>query len=591
VRRLAPLALVLALLVVPAARAADPTMPLTAVHAGMHCTGLTVVRGTTISSFDADVIDVVDRIGSPTAEILIRVSGPAVDVTGIAEGFSGSPIYCKDGNGVARNVGAIAYGLGDYGNKLGLVTPIRAILDEPVTPPAHARRLTRREVARIRPLAPLTVAGLTPWLAQRVTSAARRQGRTLYSAPAGPLGTFPPQQLKPGASLAVGLSNGDLALSAVGTVTYAAGRAVWGFGHPLDLAGSRRLFLQDAYVYTVVNNPNGDFGVSYKLAAPGHDLGALSGDYLNAVTGRIGPLPPSTNLTIHATDLDTGKTQITNSHVADELELGSNIGISPLGIVAPIGVIDAGIRLLQSDPGRTTARMCLRGKVTGHARILRFCNRYVGDASLAGPAGTLAAGDVDQAALLLESVQFPGMRLESLSADLKLQRGLAQAFLTSATARHRVRAGRKLRVTVRAKVVRSATRPFSFAVPVPRHVRPGFYELVVSGPGPDGTDEGDSGGGGGDITQLLNELFGTGGGGASDLGPTSFGSLARQFARIRRYDGLTATLLSQESDLLPSRRRARDLPAAGPSHVYVNRALRIGGTLTLPVRVTRRGGG
>ena len=41
----------------------------------------------------------------------------------------------------------------------------------------------------------------------------------------------------------------------MGTVTYVDGDTVWAFGHPLDGAGRRSLLLQDAYVYTVVNNP------------------------------------------------------------------------------------------------------------------------------------------------------------------------------------------------------------------------------------------------------------------------------------------------------------------------------------------------
>ena len=76
------------------AQAGDPIMPLSQVHRGMHCTGYSVVQGTDISSFHADVIDVVSSGGSDTGEpaILIQASGPAVDATGIAEGFSGSPI-------------------------------------------------------------------------------------------------------------------------------------------------------------------------------------------------------------------------------------------------------------------------------------------------------------------------------------------------------------------------------------------------------------------------------------------------------------------------------------------------------------------
>src|SRR5256885_10124130 len=84
-----------------------------------------------------------------------RVSGPAIDATGIGPGFSGSPIYCPDGDGVQRVIGAISEGIGEYGNKVGLATPIEQMLAEPVSPPAAARpdaALLRR--ARPPPLPP-----------------------------------------------------------------------------------------------------------------------------------------------------------------------------------------------------------------------------------------------------------------------------------------------------------------------------------------------------------------------------------------------------------------------------------------------------
>src|SRR5437763_16110352 len=110
-RRTAGLAVTIAALAWAApARAGDPIMPLSQVHKGMHCTAYSVIQGTDISSFNADVIDVTED------GILINSSGPAVDSTGIGEGFSGSPIYCKDSQGVARVIGAIAAGIGDYGN-------------------------------------------------------------------------------------------------------------------------------------------------------------------------------------------------------------------------------------------------------------------------------------------------------------------------------------------------------------------------------------------------------------------------------------------------------------------------------------------
>ena len=107
------------------AQAGDPIMPLSQVQKGMRCTGLSVIQGTDMSSFDVEVLDVV--AGDPGAHqplILVRVSGPAVDTTGIAEGFSGSPIICPDQDGVQRIAGAIAFASGDYGGHVVLATPI-----------------------------------------------------------------------------------------------------------------------------------------------------------------------------------------------------------------------------------------------------------------------------------------------------------------------------------------------------------------------------------------------------------------------------------------------------------------------------------
>src|SRR3954453_15872656 len=105
--RIRSLAAAVAALLVPAApafAAGDPIMPFAEVHAGMRCTGYSVVRGTDIAAFDVEVVDVID--GDPDAagpRVLGQVSGPAVDATGTGPGFSGSPIYC-DG----RTIGAIS---------------------------------------------------------------------------------------------------------------------------------------------------------------------------------------------------------------------------------------------------------------------------------------------------------------------------------------------------------------------------------------------------------------------------------------------------------------------------------------------------
>ena len=109
-------------------------------------------------------------------------------------------------------------------------------------------------------------------------AAAAKAGRPVLAAPPGPLGSFPPQTLRPGSAVAAGYSNGDVRTSAIGTVAYVDGDRVWVFGHQLEGVGRRALLLQDAYVFRVINNPLqlGQIGATYKLAPSGHDLGTVS---------------------------------------------------------------------------------------------------------------------------------------------------------------------------------------------------------------------------------------------------------------------------------------------------------------------------
>src|SRR3954451_14066235 len=177
-----------------AAQAADPIMPLSQVRQGMRCTALSVVRGTTITSFQAEVIDVVT--GDPHAvgpRILIRVSGPAVDATGVGAGFSGTPLMCPDGNGVTRNAGAISEDLGDYGNHLVLATPIEQMLGQKAYPPRSARHDPALLASGRRISEPLTVTGLSATMRRLLAGAAKRAGRTVLAAPSGPFGGFPVQ--------------------------------------------------------------------------------------------------------------------------------------------------------------------------------------------------------------------------------------------------------------------------------------------------------------------------------------------------------------------------------------------------------------
>ena len=369
---------------VPAAPAfaGDPTMPLSQVQAGMQCTGRSVIQGTTISTFDVTVLDVAAGEAAGIGNILIQVSGPAVDATGIGPGFSGSPIYCPDAAGVQRVIGAISQSVNEYGGKIALATSIDAILGTPVDVPSRpASARMKAAIASAKPIAaPLSVSGLNAPLANALTKAAAKAGRPVLAVPAGPLGSFPVQTLQPGSAVAVGYSNGDVRTSATGTVAYVDGDRIWVFGHELEGNGRRALLLQDAYVYKIINNPLqiGAIASTYKLAASGHDLGTISNDGFSAVAGRIGVFPhtvPITRDRRRRGRQDAQRRQ--HRSAADEAAVDLPSGGSWTSAVAPLAVAQAASSVLGSVPGRLTGEMCARITVAEIKKPLRFCNRYV----------------------------------------------------------------------------------------------------------------------------------------------------------------------------------------------------------------------
>jgi hypothetical protein len=555
-----------AALLIPSApaMAGDPTMPLTQVRAGMRCTGYSVVRGTDIASFDVEVIDVVDGDPSESApRILVEASGPAVDRTGIGPGFSGSPIYCRDDAGVARNIGAISESIGEYGGKTVLATPIESILANP----PEAPRETNRKPASVRSLrfasagspraaaalarlrregsralsSPLTVTGLSRPLAAAFEAAGRRLGHAVLAAPAGPLGSFPVQQLRPGSAVGVGYSSGDLRIGAIGTVAYTDQNAVWAFGHPFEGTGVRSLLLQDAYVFRVINDPNASgSGGSYKLAAPGHDVGTLSNDALQAVVGRVGALPRVIPIRVAAHDGDTGRSTLMHVNAADETDAGTTTGFSPISSVAPLAIAQGGSAVLDSAPGRLTGRMCLSINFRETKRTARFCNRYV--SSSTADAADFTGGNAVAVNAALDSLDAFGLidaytgrppHITKVGAKIDVRRGEKVADLLSVRAPRTVRRGQRVRLRVAMRKLRGPVIVRHYSVRIPRDIRSGRHRLVLSS-----ADEASAG-----QNSLFSQLLtiATGGGGGS-AGPATIDELVDGIRALGRYDGVAGKI-------------------------------------------------
>jgi hypothetical protein len=515
----------------PAASAADPIMPLAEVRPGMHCTGLSVIRGTEISSFDVEIVDVIAaEAGLSGPRFLIHVSGPAVDQTGIGPGFSGSPVIC-DG----RNAGAISEGLGDYGNDVALATPIEEMLrDRPSAPPAAARH-DPALLRAARPLAvPLTVSGLSGRTAALLRQASRRARRPLIIAPAGPVSGYQPVELRPGAAVAASISTGDLAVGAVGTVTYRDGEDLWAFGHPLEGLGRRALFLQDAYVYTVIENPLGlqDFGaITYKLASTdGYVHGAVTRDQAGSISGKVGPRPPSIPLHIEARDENGGRVAL-DTLLADERELGFGAGLS---FLAPLGISEALGRLTR-DAGPLTLRMCLRIRLRELRRPMGFCNTYFSVDE--------AAGDLTQAGDLVDFFDLAPLHVQHVGVSVRAQAGVEQDVLVRARGPRRVRRGSRIRVRVTLQRRHGGRHTIAVPVRVPRSLATRrVHRLTLRG----------QGGGGFLGEQLLDEfvvLFEDQIFGGTRVEPKTVRELAAQIRALHSVPGIYARFDRREPRL------------------------------------------
>ena len=581
------LAAVLCLAVASPASAGDPIMPLAQVHKGMRCTALSVVQGTEIASFDVEIIDVVS--GDPGADaprILFSASGPAVDRTGLGPGFSGSPIYCRDSDGIERVAGAVSESIGEYGGKVALATPIELVIGEPVDPPSGARH----DPAALRSAralsAPLSISGLSPRVGRTFSRAAARAGHVLYAAPARPrAATFPVQELRPGSAMSVGLASGDISAGAVGTVAYVDADRVWSFGHPLDGAGRRSLFLQDAYVFTVVNNPVGVEGVStYKLAAPGHDVGVLSGDGPSAVVGRTGAQPESFPLKIIAKDEDTGRLRVLNVRIADENSLDLPTGTSSLALAGSSAVAQAVTSALGGAPARQTGTMCARIEISERDAPLRFCNRYLtrlggGDVATGLGAAAPMVGDFLDAVTRLDDYNFARLHVTGVEVNVKVRRGLRQAFMLKARAPRTVRRGRKARVRVLVQEVRGPKSWITVPVRVPRRMPRGERDLTLAG-----TPSDDGGIFEIDLTDLL---FGDDDGSYDEAGPRTLTALATSIRSIARYDGVRTSFEPVGGDDFDDFEQpaGRERVAQRQRRTYRDPELRLSGELRIGVRV------
>jgi len=294
------------------------------IRAGMKGFGRTVIKGTKVESFQAEVLGVLKNTSPGRDLVICRLSGLNLEKTGVIAGMSGSPVYIDN-----KLVGAVAYAW-PYGKEpIAGITPfcqmngfvkaferrdtIRAnkparvglrqplVIDgkefdtvtvaqgfEDVRSDAERGNDGTRDGLWMMPLrTPLSASGFTENSLKLLHERCGRFGLIPMQGGAAPARVADQEKdapLEPGSPLAVSLIRGDFDLSGIGTVTHVEGERVYGWGHPFLSLGPCEFPLMSGYIITVYPRQT----VSFKMGAPLKQLGVINADVSTCIAGWLG---------------------------------------------------------------------------------------------------------------------------------------------------------------------------------------------------------------------------------------------------------------------------------------------------------------
>ncbi len=289
------------------AQQGPPLMGISEIRPGMKGIGRTVFKGGQIEKFEFEVMGVQRNFAPGRAMIWVKASGGPLAETGLLHGMSGSPCYI-DG----KLIGALSQGPPFPREPVAGITPIGEMLEQlkdipetpslktplilpKIEPPKVLKSALRGEMiplAELLGLNPKDTATLPlPIFGTDMSAEAKSlwQGVPLRfmgnAGRSGGVGGGEASPIEPGGMVAVNLIQGDLDMSASGTITYVSGKRVILFGHPLFNLGPVDLPLWSATVFGNVGTLDGS---SYKFSGTVAPIGALRLDRATGVAGLLG---------------------------------------------------------------------------------------------------------------------------------------------------------------------------------------------------------------------------------------------------------------------------------------------------------------
>ena len=469
------------------------------IRPGMKGTGRTVMVGTKLEDFEAEVLGVMKGVSPGRDMVLCRLKGCNLEHAGIIQGMSGSPIMI-DG----KLLGAVAFAWEFAKDPIAGVTPFSQMvqyarssdrklaaegieLGEP-----HALLLDEARVVGglsgldfdlARPVAVVGggLAGMKPIATPIAASGFSARALAILADGLGPIGMAPvaggaaterikreegDKPLVPGSPLSIAMVTGDFDISGIGTVTHVEGDRVYGFGHPMMSLGTCEFPMMTGYIHTVYPRAS----VSMKMGSPLKTVGVMDTDVSTGVAGRLGRKPDMLPMTVKVTSGRYSEPQTFRVEIVREPNLMPTLVMAVLA-----NAIDT-----EGDlPNELTAR--LRAKVVLKGGGTIEIDDAISGARYSGPTGPQAMfGPVATIVGILSRNAIGPVRIESIDAQVEVARGRTTASIESARlVSDRLEPGGTVKAVVTIKPYKRDRETIALAMQLPDDLPEGHYEAVI----------------------------------------------------------------------------------------------------------------
>ena len=488
--RIAAILIGFAATVLPAAAAEAPParpksgkveiMPLSEVKQGMKGTAWTVFQGTEPEAVPVEIVGISKNMWGPRQDIILGKMGGKAARTNVAKGMSGSPVYIN-----GKLIGAVSLGLSQFSpDAICGITPIELMLEingSDQSRPAAAR--TPGKAVSLDPLeslvpieSPLVFSGINGDTLRDFSSVFQQMGVRAVQGSGGVLtnGSKPvagwEHALNPGDSVATVLVDGDMGISAFGTVTYNDGKRVLAFGHPLFNLGPVDMPLAKSEVVLTLAS---QFQPS-KMANATEIVGALRQDRHSGIMGELGATSPMIPVTLKVRSLDAKEA------VLSEKDFHFNVFVHQKWTPTLMMLtLYNSISNLNDFADETTYRLNGKVEMNGPRNIGLATMQATGDMPMPAPmALAVWLGDKFNR-LYLNNVNTPDVKGVSLSLDLLPERRVA-AIETGWVANPDVQAGDDLAVKVSVRPYRGEAMQREVIVKIPAGLAKGDHRILLS---------------------------------------------------------------------------------------------------------------